>query len=110
MLALTCGSSTSPFLCACVRDASQVCSTDELTWQTNVDMPQRKEILAKIVMYLQQRKPPARPEWVQKVRCLQVKTHANSFFHACDFYLSAPCGVQWLSGNCACDAMCFGWA
>lgn len=38
-----------------------------LPWQSNDDIPSRKEILGKIVTYLQQRKPQARPEWIQKV-------------------------------------------
>ncbi|CAM9691190.1 unnamed protein product, partial [Laminaria digitata] len=39
-----------------------------LSWQSNNDIPSRREILGKIVTYLQQRKPNPRPEWIQKVR------------------------------------------
>ncbi|CAN0508637.1 unnamed protein product, partial [Discosporangium mesarthrocarpum] len=36
-------------------------------WQTNNDIPHRRKVLAKIVNYLQQRRPDARKEWISRV-------------------------------------------
>lgn len=56
-----------------------------LLWQSNNDIPFRKEILAKIVTYLQQRKPHARPEWIQKVPLMAKRLEDNLYRTARSF-------------------------
>ncbi|KAG5186123.1 hypothetical protein JKP88DRAFT_155673, partial [Tribonema minus] len=36
-------------------------------WQSNQDRAHRRKILSRVVLYLQQRKPNARPEWIREV-------------------------------------------
>ncbi|CAM9149654.1 unnamed protein product, partial [Ectocarpus sp. 8 AP-2014] len=56
-----------------------------LSWQSNNDIPSRKEILSKIVTYLQQRKPNARPEWIQKVPLMAKRLEDSLYRNAKSF-------------------------
>jgi hypothetical protein len=54
-------------------------------WQNNRDIPARKKILAKIVVYLQQRKPQARPEWLKKVPQMARRLEDSLYRNASSF-------------------------
>ncbi|KAG5186122.1 hypothetical protein JKP88DRAFT_151334, partial [Tribonema minus] len=54
-------------------------------WQSNNDIPHRKKILSRIVVYLQQRKPNARPEWIKKVPLMAKRLEDSLYRNAATF-------------------------
>ncbi|KAG5186118.1 hypothetical protein JKP88DRAFT_151199, partial [Tribonema minus] len=54
-------------------------------WQSDDDVPHRRKILSRIVLYLHQRRPNAHPEWVEKVPLMAKRLEDALYRDAASF-------------------------
>ncbi|KAG5186127.1 hypothetical protein JKP88DRAFT_162299 [Tribonema minus] len=54
-------------------------------WQANDDMPHRKKILSRILVYLRQHRRNVRPEWIKKVPLMAQRLEDTLYRDAASF-------------------------